>query len=98
MSDLENASGEGRRTGQAGSRRSGKAYEGAFEAVASILIAGGLGYWADATWDTSPRYLLVGFAIGFGAFVLRLSRLGAAEGAPPEDETPPALQGDNDGD
>jgi hypothetical protein len=30
--------------------------------------------------------------------VLRLSRLGAAEGAPPEDETPPDLQGDNDGD
>ena len=78
MSDLENASGEGRQTGQAGSRRSGKAYEGAFEAVASILIAGGLGYWADATWDTSPRYLLVGFAIGFGAFVLRLYRLGGA--------------------
>ena len=57
---------------------SGRVYEGAFESVFAILIAGGIGYWADKHFGTEPRYLLVGLAIGFGAFVLRLWKLGVA--------------------
>lgn len=56
-------------------RRAGTAYQGAFEAVFAILIGVGLGYWADASFDTSPWGLLAGLALGLGAFVLRLVRL-----------------------
>jgi F0F1-type ATP synthase assembly protein I len=54
----------------------GGAYEGAFEAVGSILIATLLGYWFDEHYGTTPSGVLVGAGIGFGAFVLRLFRLG----------------------
>lgn len=57
-------------------RRQASAYQGATEAVFSILIAAGLGIWADEYFDTSPRYLLVGLVVGFIAFVTRLVRLG----------------------
>lgn len=57
-------------------RRAGVAYQGAFEAVFAILIGVGVGYWADGAFDTSPWGLLVGFFLGFSAFVLRLVRLG----------------------
>ena len=57
-------------------RRQGLAYQGAFEAVIAILIAAGLGYWADRHFGTTPRYLLIGTVIGFASFVLRLLRLG----------------------
>lgn len=57
-------------------RRAGAAYQGAFEAIFAILIGVGFGYFADASFDTSPWGLLAGFALGFGAFVLRLVRLG----------------------
>jgi F0F1-type ATP synthase assembly protein I len=57
-------------------RRQGLAYQAGAEAVFSILIAAGLGYWADQHFETSPRYLLVGMILGFSAFVLRLVRLG----------------------
>ncbi len=56
-------------------RRAGGAYQGAFEAVFAILIGVGFGTWADASFDTSPWGLLVGLALGFSAFVLRLVRL-----------------------
>jgi F0F1-type ATP synthase assembly protein I len=56
--------------------RQAAAYQGAFEAVFSILIGAFAGKLADDYFDTTPRYLLVGFAIGFGSFVLRLVRLG----------------------
>ena len=56
-------------------RRAGAAYQGALEAVFAILISGGVGYWADARFGSAPLGLLVGLAIGFGAFVLRLFRL-----------------------
>jgi F0F1-type ATP synthase assembly protein I len=59
-------------------RRTGRVYEGAFESVFAILIGAGFGYWADSVFETSPRYLLLGLAIGFGAFVLRLWKLGLA--------------------
>ena len=54
----------------------GSAYEGAFEAVGAILIATLLGYWFDEYYDTTPTGVLVGAATGFGAFVLRLFRMG----------------------
>ena len=54
----------------------GLAYQGAFEAVFAILIAAGIGLWADRYFDTSPRYLLIGTGVGFASFVLRLLRLG----------------------
>jgi len=57
-------------------RRQGAAYQGALEAVFAILIAGGIGYWADGHFGTSPWLLLLGFVIGFGSFVLRLFQLG----------------------
>jgi F0F1-type ATP synthase assembly protein I len=57
-------------------RRGLAAYQGAFEAVLAIPIAIGGGYWLDGRFDTSPILLLVGAAVGFGAFVLRLVRLG----------------------
>ena len=57
-------------------RRQGAAYQGAFEAVFAILVAVGLGYWADSHFGTHPRLLLVGVVVGFAAFVLRLVRLG----------------------
>jgi F0F1-type ATP synthase assembly protein I len=61
--------------------------------VFAILIGAGLGYLADDRFGTSPLYLFVGIAIGFGAFVLRLVRLGRAlqptdgtDGEPPQDD------------
>lgn len=61
---------------QRSARRQGLAYQGAFEAVAAILIAAGIGLWADSHFDTSPLYLFIGTAVGFAAFVLRLVQLG----------------------
>ena len=70
--------------------RQGAAYQGAIEAVFAILIAAFIGNWADDHFGTAPRYLLVGFAIGFASFVLRLVRLGrhlqeSAAGDEPEE-------------
>ncbi len=56
-------------------RRQNAAYQGAFEAVFSILIAAGIGYWADQRFETSPRYLLIGVVVGLSSFVLRLLRI-----------------------
>ncbi len=62
---------------QAGqSRGQGAVYQGAFEAVIALLIAIGLGYWLDGYFDTAPWLLLVGTAIGFASFTVRLIRLG----------------------
>lgn len=68
-------------------RRQNAAYQGAFEAVTAILIASGIGYWADEHFDTSPRYLLIGVVVGFASFVLRLLRLGRLIQEPPPDDT-----------
>jgi F0F1-type ATP synthase assembly protein I len=57
------------------------AYQGAIEAVASIMIGGGLGYFADDHFDSSPYLLLLGFAFGFGACFVRLMRLKRAMGS-----------------
>ena len=57
-------------------RRQAQAYQGAFEAVVAILIAAGIGYWVDSRYDSSPWGLLLGTALGFASFVMRLLRLG----------------------
>jgi F0F1-type ATP synthase assembly protein I len=65
-------------------RRGIAAYQGALEAVLAIVIAAGVGYWADQRWGTEPRWLIVGTCIGFGSFVLRLFRMRKLfEGTPP---------------
>jgi F0F1-type ATP synthase assembly protein I len=56
-------------------KRFGGVYQGAVEAVVALLLAMGAGYWVDQKLDTAPRWLLVGTAVGFGAFVLRLWRM-----------------------
>ena len=62
---------------QAGkNRRQGAVYQGAFEAVIALLIAVGFGYWLDGHFDTAPWLLLIGTAIGFASFTVRLTRLG----------------------
>ena len=62
---------------QAGqNRRQGAVYQGAFEAVIALLIAVGIGYWLDGYFDTAPWLLLIGTAIGFTSFTVRLMRLG----------------------
>ena len=53
----------------------GAKYQGALEAVLAIPIGAGLGYWADKNWEMGPVGLLVGFALGFAAFILRLIRM-----------------------
>jgi F0F1-type ATP synthase assembly protein I len=60
----------------AGNRRQGAVYQGAFEAAIALLIAIGFGYWLDGVFDTAPALLLVGTAIGFTSFTVRLIRLG----------------------
>jgi F0F1-type ATP synthase assembly protein I len=57
-------------------RRQGAVYQGAFEAVIALLIAAVFGYWLDGYFDTAPVLLLIGTAIGFASFTLRLIRLG----------------------
>jgi len=57
-------------------RSKGAVYQGGSEAVFAILIAGGIGYWIDGRLDSAPVGLLVGIAIGFVSFTLRLIRLG----------------------
>jgi F0F1-type ATP synthase assembly protein I len=56
-------------------RQGARAYQAALEAVFAIPIAGGLGYWADTRFGTGPILLLVGLALGFAAFVVRLTRM-----------------------
>jgi F0F1-type ATP synthase assembly protein I len=56
-------------------RRGIAVYQGTLEAVLAILIAAGIGYWADRRFDTEPRWLIVGTCLGFAAFVLRLFRM-----------------------
>jgi len=57
-------------------RGPGAVYQGAFEAVIALLIAVGFGYWLDGYLGTAPWLLLVGTAIGFASFTVRLIRLG----------------------
>jgi F0F1-type ATP synthase assembly protein I len=66
----------------------GAAYQGATESVLSIVVGVLAGWWVDSTFETAPWGVLGGATIGFGAFVLRLSRLGAALDLPAGDDDP----------
>ena len=67
-----------RREEMSDGRRFGGAYQGAFEAVFAIVIGAGLGFALDLRFDTEPWGMILGLVLGFGAFVLRLVRLGRA--------------------
>lgn len=54
----------------------GAAYQGAMEAVGAIVISIGIGWWIDSRYGSSPYGLLGGAVVGFGAFVLKLMRMG----------------------
>jgi len=64
-------------------RRLTGVYQGAVEAVAALLLAMGLGYWADQRFGTAPWLLVAGVVVGFGSFVLRLWRMRALVEPPP---------------
>jgi F0F1-type ATP synthase assembly protein I len=66
-----------------------KAYQGALEAVLSIPIGMGLGYLADYQFGTGPVFLLLGLAVGFASFVIRVSRLRALVDEASEDGSEP---------
>ena len=70
-------------------KRGMKAYQGALEAVLSILIGTGLGYLADRLFGTGPVFLLLGLAAGFASFVIRISRLRTLVDEAPEDGSEP---------
>ena len=55
--------------------RVGGAYQGALEATLAVVISVLFGVWADTKFDTSPVFFLLGLGVGFGAFILRLTRL-----------------------
>lgn len=61
-----------------------RAYSGAMEAVLSILIGAGLGWWADSALGSEPWGVVVGLGIGFAAFVRRLLRVQHAAAEAPE--------------
>lgn len=61
--------------GSTGIRWLGRAYQGGLEAVLALVIMTVLGAWADSRFDTAPVLFLIGLAIGFGSFTLRLVRL-----------------------
>ena len=56
-----------------------------FAFVATVVIGGGIGYWLDSRFHTSPLFLLLLGALGFGAavrdLVRRLSRSGSGRDA-----------------
>jgi len=66
---------EAKRSGRSGTRQMAAAYQGAVEAVLSVVIAAGAGYWADGFFGTTPTLFLLGLLLGFSAFCLRLWRL-----------------------
>lgn len=68
--------GEGNDERKFETRRQGAVYQGAFEAVIALLVAALFGYWLDGRFGTAPVLLLVGIAIGFTSFTVRLIRLG----------------------
>lgn len=45
-------------------QKTGPAAGASYTLIASILIFGGLGYFADRHFDSSPLYLLIGLGVG----------------------------------
>jgi F0F1-type ATP synthase assembly protein I len=48
-------------------QRAGPAATASYTLIGGILLLGGLGYWADETWGTSPGWLLTGLFVGIAA-------------------------------
>ncbi len=69
----------GSRTAQQGMA---SAYQGAVEAVLAVVISGLAGYWVDRRFGTEPTGFLVGMAIGFAAFGMRMWRMRNVMGGP----------------
>ncbi len=90
MSQRPELPGSGRLT-RAAAASGSSAYQAVFEAVGSILLACGIGFWVDRRFETAPVGIVVGAVIGFGAFVLRLVRLGK-ELHPVEEPQQPGAQ------
>lgn len=73
-------------------QRMASAYQGAIEAVLAVVICTGGGYWVDTRFETEPAGLLVGLALGFTSFLVRLWRLRGLMAEPTndsDDETKP---------
>jgi F0F1-type ATP synthase assembly protein I len=77
-------------------RHGARAYQAALEAVFSIPIAGGLGWWADRHFGTEPILLLLGLVLGFASFVLRLVRMRKLVEEVPIPEASPDLEEDDE--
>ncbi len=45
------------------------------ELVAALAVGGGLGYWADSYFDSSPIGLLIGVFLGMSAGLLNVYRM-----------------------
>lgn len=56
-------------------KRAAAAYQGALEAIFAIVITMLAGWWIDRRFGTEPAFVLVGAAVGFAAFVVRVWRL-----------------------
>ncbi len=50
----------------------------AYMVVVPLLVLGGLGLWADRSFDTLPRYLFVGIVLAFVTTIYWLSQRLAA--------------------
>jgi F0F1-type ATP synthase assembly protein I len=70
----------------------GRAFEVAFEAGLAVVLGVAIGVWLDDRYDTSPLFLFVFTAIGFGASVKRLLSLQPPKG---EEEKPGPSGGDD---
>jgi F0F1-type ATP synthase assembly protein I len=53
------------------------AYQGAIEAVVAMVICALAGWWIDGRLGSAPVGLLLGMALGFAAFLVRLLRIKA---------------------
>jgi ATP synthase protein I len=49
-----------------------------FEFIATVLLLGGLGYWLDGKFDTSPWLILIGGVLGFAIGLYRMLKISAA--------------------
>ncbi len=44
------------------------------EFIVAVLLPGGLGYWLDGKWQTSPWLMLLGGLFGFGVGLYMMLR------------------------
>lgn len=68
------------------------------EALIALAMGFLVGYWLDGKYGTSPRYFLIGTAIGFASFSIRLVRLGRRLGTQADDSEDASERGDESDD